>query len=330
MKIAVIVDDLDPGRRRRCFWEEQLDDLPDVQYELISLLQKMEERKFFNVYAYDVIIFNWCVLDGALMFASDRVQDIVSFYDDHFIQFVRKGGILLMENQPKRWRPVQKAYDVLLPGEVTVVSRETYLFGSKVIVNERLKKHPLFQHLPAAMHSAYAHPPDESWFPVGSTSARSIQELNPTKVYSGGFQRWKSDWLPLLYTDEKLYPVMLMKTEGLGLWIITTMYLASSNIKELVESLTIGSKRHIVEIQRYHARQKYVRKLGLLRLFVIFFAIALGIYAILATHLVVADVPYGNTFVGNIILSVLFTIVATMLTFLRKYIWKSLRAAFNK
>jgi len=330
MKVAVIVDDLNPDRRRRCFWEEQLRSLPDVQYELVSLLHQMEERKFFDVYIYDVIIFNWCVLDGAVMYASDRVQDIVSFYDDHFIQFVRKGGILIMENQPKRWRPTQKAYDVLLPGEVTVISREMHLFGSKVLVNERLKKHPLLQHLPMALHSAYAHPPDESWFPPDSTSAKSIQELYPSKVYSGAFRSWKSEWLPLLYTDDKLYPVMLVKTEGLGLWIVTTMYLASSNIKELIEGLIIGSKRHLLAIQQFHTHQKTVRKLEALRVFSIIMLIAFGIYIILATHVITADVPYGSTFIGNIVLSVLLAALTSTLTFLRKHIWRSLRAVFNK
>ena len=49
MRIAIIVDDLNPGRRRRCFWEEQLRVFPDMQVELVSLVAKMEKRKFFNV-----------------------------------------------------------------------------------------------------------------------------------------------------------------------------------------------------------------------------------------------------------------------------------------
>jgi len=290
----------------------------------------MEKREFFNVYAYDVIIFNWCVLDGALMYASDRVQDIVAFNDDHFIQFVLKGGIIIMEDQPKRWRPVQKAYDIMLKGDVTVVSRETYLFGSKVVVNGRLKKHPLFHHLPAVMYSAYNHSPEESWFPPGSTSARSIQELNPTKVYSGAFRAWKAEWLPLVYTDENKYPIMLMKTEGLGLWIVTTMFLASSNIKELIESLVIGSRRHIVEIRKFHDHQKLVRKLQVLRACVILCAVGVAVYVILATRVVVADVPYGKTIAGNVVFAVLVTLAISAFTVLRKYIWNSLRSGFNK
>lgn len=330
MRVAVIVDDLDPNRRRRCFWEEQFESMRDVQYELVSLLENMEKREFFNVYDYDVIIFNWCVLDGALMYASDRVQEIVTFYDDHFFRFVRRGGIIIMENQPKRWRPVQKAYDILLNGGVTVVSRDTYFFGSKIVVNKRFKRHPLLQHLPEVMYSAYTHPPDESWFPPGSTSARSIEELNPTKVYSGAFRAWKSEWLPLVYSDESRYPIMLVRTEGLGLWIVTTMFLASSNIKELVDSLVAGSGRHIVEIRKFHEHQKFVRKFELVRASLIVCVVGVVVYIILATKLIVADVPYGQTVAGNAVFAVLITLAISAFTVLRKYIWQSLRSGFNK
>jgi hypothetical protein len=318
MKVAVIVDDLDPDRRRRCFWPEQLDAMPDIEYELISLLEKMEERKFFDVYAYDI------------MYASDRVQDIVAFYDDHFVQFVQRGGILIMENQPKRWRPVQQAYEILLGSEVKVISRDNFMFGSKATVSKRLHSHPLFQHMPVAMHSAYAHSPSESWFPDGSTSPRSIQELNPTKIYSGAFRSWSSDWLPLMYTDEGQYPIMLLKTEGLGLWVVTTMYLASSNMRELLDSLIIGSRRHMIEIRQYHQRQKLVRKLAAVRVVALLLGLGALIYLILASHVITANIPYGNTVAGNIAFSIVLTIILSVLTFARKYVRQSLSAVLNK
>jgi hypothetical protein len=330
MKVAVIVDDLDPARRRRCFWDNQLDAFPDVHYDLISLLHNMEERKFFDVDSYDIIIFNWCVLDGALMYASDRVQAIVRFYDEYFIDFVRKGGILIMEDQPKRWRPEQEAYDVLLKGNVVVVPREPYLFASKVTINRRLKKHPLIQHLPAILYSEYAYAPSESWFPADSTSDRSIQELHPSKMYAGAFHRWQSDWLPLLYTDDGTHPVMLVKTEGLGLWIVTTMFLASSNIHELLQSLILGAKGHMLEIQRFHERERYLRKWGIARLITIFVALAAAIYAALASKIVVAHIPYGNTVFGNVAISLAIAIILSSFTFLRKYISRSLRAVLNR
>jgi hypothetical protein len=330
MKVAIIVDDLDAGRRRRCFWEEQLSRLSDVEFELVSLLQQMAQRKFFDIYAFDVVIFNWCVLDGAVMYESDRAQSIVSFYDDHFKRFVQKGGIIIMENQPKRWHPAQKAYDILLPGQINVLKSEIAPFGSKVCISHELKKHPLIQHLPSAVHSAYAHSPDETWFPPDSTSPWSIQELHPSKVYSGVFRNWTSEWLPLLYTDDHKYPVMLVRTDGLGLWVITTMFIASSNIKELIDALVIGAKRNMLAIQQFHSRQKAARRFYAVRALCVIVLIGLGTYVIFATRIITIDIPYSNTIIGNIILSILITVVVSALTGLGRYVWRDLRSAFNK
>lgn len=330
MKVAVLVDDLDPDRRRRSFWEEQLSELPDLQFELVSLLKDMEERRFFNVYAYDLVIFNWCVLDGALMYASDRVQQIVSFYDDHFFQYVRRGGVVIMENQPKRWRPVQKAYDLLFPGQLRVVSRDTHFYGDAVLVNPRLRKHPLVAHLPRRLDSAYAHSPEESWFPEASTSARSLQELHPTKVYSGAFRRWTSEWLPLLYTVDERLPTMVVKTDGLGLWIVTTMYLASANIKDLIESLVHGSRRHALAIRHFHERAAIRRRWRILQLAALFVLIGVISYAVLTSEVVTADVPYGDTLAGNVGLSILFATAAAIGAAVRKLVWNSIRELFNR
>jgi len=330
LRVAVIVDDLDPSRRRRSFWEEQLSELRDVEYDLVSLLQKMEERKFFDVYSYDVVIFNWCLLDGALMFASDRVQDVVAFYDDHFVEFVRKGGVLIMEDQPKRWRPEQKAYDLLLHGDVRVIPRDAQIFASKVLVNERLRKHPLVQHLPPVLHSSYRHSPDESWFPLDSTSHKSIRELHPTKAYAGAFQAWKSDWLPLLYTEDKAKPVMLVKVDGLGVWCVTTMFLASANISDLVERLVLGAQRHCVEIHNFHERQRRVRMWGFVRVVAVLAVVASAVVFCLGRVGLLVEAPYGNTIAGNIVLSLLITAALSLMTLLGKYLWNTLGLALNR
>jgi hypothetical protein len=330
MKVAVIVDDLDPARRRKCFWDEQLASIPDLQVELVSLQANMEARLFFNIYAYDVVIFNWCVLDGAVMYAADRTQDILAFYDDHFIQFVRRGGVVIMENQPKRWRPSQRAYDILFPGEMAVLSRETYPFGSTVQVNARLREHPLLQGVAAPIHSAYSQPPGTSWFPPGSTSVRSIEELNPTKMYTGAFQSWSKEWLPLLYTEDRQNPVMLVKSEGLGLWIVTTMYIASSNVHDLIESLAVGARNHRTAIRNFHTAEKSKRRVRALMSAAVIFAVAVGLFLLLQSGLLKSKVPYGDTWAGNIAVSVLFAVLATGATFLRGFLVLTWRAARNR
>lgn len=328
MKVAVIVDDLDPARRRRCFWEEQLSSLSGVEFELVSLLANMESRRFFNVYAYDVVIFNWCVLDGAVMYASDRVQDILAFYDDHFIQFVRRGGVVIMENQPKRWRPAQRAYDILFPGQLAVQLRKNYLVGSKAQVNARLKEHPILQGVSAPINSAYSQPPDTSWFPAGSTSLRSLEELNPTKMYTGAFQSWSKGWLPLLYTSEWESPVMLAKTEGLGLWIVTTMFIASSNVHNFIESLVVGAPSHRTAIRQFHAAQERRRRLKTVSSAIIVFLLGTFLFLVLQSGVLTTKVPYGDTWAGNIAISVIFAALVSGATFLRGFLfltWRSIR-----
>lgn len=330
MRVAVIVDDLDPDRRRRCFWEEQLSPLPDVDFELVSLLANMEERKFFNIYAYDAVIFNWCVLDGALMYASDRVQDIVDFYDDHFIQFVRRGGVVIMENQPKRWRPVQRAYDILFPGQITVMSRETYSFGSSVLVNGRLKRHPILAGLPSPITSCYTHDPSTSWFPPGSTSTKSIEELNPTKMYSGAFRKWTRDWLPLLYTEDGRHPVMLVKTEGLGLWVVTTMFIASSNVHDLVDSVVVGTRKHNVAIRHFHESQGRMRRAQALGGAIVILLLLTSAFLLLRSGALASKIPYGDTWAGSVAVSVLFTLAVSALALLQQIAMKIWRAVLNR
>ncbi len=330
MKVAVIVDDLDPERRRRCFWEEQLECLPDTQYQVVSLLDHMDRRCFFNVYEYDVIIFNWCVLDGAVMYSSDRVQDIVCFFDDHFKQFVRRGGILIMENQPKRWRPSQKAYDVLLPGEVAVRQTDIQVFGSKVHVNPRFKNHPLLVHLPRTLHSDYSHPLSENWFPEGSTSAKSLHELHPTKLYSGDFQRWRPEWLPVLQNEDSSSAVLLLKTDGQGLWVVSTMYLASGNLQELIETLILGFRRNALSVQSYHARQKRHRLFNFAGAALLVILLGLAAYLILDLGLINANLPFGSTVLGDVISSVLFAALVALLALSRRTLGRLLRASLNR
>lgn len=331
LRVAIIVDDIDPSRRRRCFWEEVLPHMEGIRFfELVSLIDKMESRQFFNVYAYDVIIFNWCVLDGAVMYASDRVQDIVCFFDDHFRQFVQKGGVLIMENQPKRWRPTQRAYEVLLPGEVKVLQTEAQVFGSRVNINPRFRSHPLLQHLPAAIHSSYKHGPAEIWFPEGSTSTRSLNELHPTKAYSGGFRRWRRDWLPVLYDEGSAFPVMLLKTENQGLWVVTTMYLASANLEDLVEALTCGFRKNYQSVLQYHQHQSRARTYHLAGAFAFVAFLAVGVYLMLAFHALSVDLPFGSTVLGDIVSSIVFALIVSSLTVSRRTIVRLVRGAFNR
>ncbi len=148
-----MVDDMNPDRRRHCFWEEQLRTLHHIQVELVCLNNQVSEQKFFDMHGYDIIIFNWDCLNNDVMFHADITQTIVRNDKEDFIQFVQDGGILIIENQTRHWLPIQDAYDALLPSDQVTVLKSTkpnteeQLWGATARVNRRFKKHPLIHNL---------------------------------------------------------------------------------------------------------------------------------------------------------------------------------------
>lgn len=329
MKVAVIVDDLDPALRRTSFWEDRLAEFPDLEVDVVSLLDQMDKREFFNVYQYQVIIFNWCVLDGALMYHSDRAQQIVEFFDDHFRQFVKKGNVLIFENQPKRWHPSQRAYDTLFRGEIAVKTTAQQVFGEEIVRNPQLLRHPLFQHLPARLYSNYPSK-EVAWFPPNSTGAASLAELHPRKIYSGGFARWKADWLPLMFDKDGEYPVMLAKTDGLGMYLVTTMYMASSNINDLLDSIFVEWPRKVSHVIAFHERHRFDRLRSAL-LLVALSVVAAGIVAALfITNVIHLPDSFGGTILGDVIVSIAFGVVVFALTRFARYVLRLARHALNR
>jgi hypothetical protein len=338
MKIAVIVDTLDSDRRRHCFWEEQLSSIPDTQVELVSLGEQITGL-LFDLDAYDIIIFNWDVLNRDVTFGADRSQTIVKNDIEDFNQFVRAGGIVIVEGQTRHWQAVQDAYDALLSGQITVLEgnlleNETPLWGSTARVNKQLKQwkhpHPLIHNLPNILQSAYSHPPDFKWFPPNTVKPRALQGLHPEKIYSGAFKKWRPEWLPLAYTIDGKYPIMLVKTDGFGLWVISTMFLASANIGVLIGNL-LKAKNYSVDIRRFHSQYRFIRLGHALRAFGVLTAVVIIVYALLDWHVIALNIPFSSSVGVNILISLLIgPLLLWVLGLLFNYIRSRVRLAFNK
>lgn len=328
IRVAVIIDDLDPNRRRRSFWDEQLAEL-GVQWEYVSLLEYMDRIKFFNVYHYDVVIFNWCVLDGAVMYWSDRVQAIVEFYDAHFRRFVELGGVLILENQPKRWKPSQRAYSALLGDQVRVTPSSLDLVGDAVRPTASALKHPLLSTIDRTLHSAYTHG-NESWFPPESTSKLSLETLHPTKMYSGGFSNWKPDWIPVLQAEDRDIPVMLMKIQGRGLWIVSTMFIASSNRTDLIRACVLGHHEHPDLVQAYHRSYQRGRWVNLT--LGVGAIVGLGVIAVLLVQANLLWYPdvLSETIAGSLVMGVVYAAAASAITLAVRWIVRRFRYAINR
>ncbi|HYT42294.1 MAG TPA: hypothetical protein VEP90_08100 [Methylomirabilota bacterium] len=334
MKIAIIVDNLEPERRRYCFWEEQLRSFPDIQVELISLSEQITEHKTFDLDAYDIIIFNWDVINNDVWFNADRCQIIVKNDKEDFAQFVRNGGILILEDQTRHWIPVQDAYDALFASQVVVQGttkkeNEKPAWAPTARVNKRLKDHPLIHNLPAILYSAYSLAPDFQWFPPNSVRQRALQGLHPTKIYSGAFQKWKSEWLPLIYTDDSNHPILLVKADGLGLWVVSTMFFASANIRELIENL-LKAKDNRSDIRLYHSHYRVVRIAYASSAVGILLALTGAVFFALSSHFIAVDIPFNNSVGGTLAVSLLISFLLWILSFLLRYVTSNIRSALNK
>ena len=328
VRVAVIVDDEVTDHRRREFWSDGLGRFKFVDVEIVSLVDRMARRQFFDVYEYDLIIFNWCVLDGAVMYESDRAQRIVKFYDAHFHRFVRNGGIVLFEGQPKRWHPEQRAYDTLLAGEVRVLKTAAPLMDDKARTSRSHSQHPLIAGLPSVLNGvAHGTAP---WFPEGSTSVYSTQELRPKLLYAGAFRRWTPRWIPLLYTSDEQYPVLMAKLDGSGLWLVSTMFIGSSAAPELIDHIVRAVREGRAPIQNYHARHDAVRRRDGVVAGLILLALLGVAYSLVAKGIIGKDIPYGNTVLGSIILSLAITGLMTFVWRIGLEAWRRIRLSLNR
>lgn len=229
----------------------------------LSLPEEHEKRAYieFSPAMWDVVIFNWDVLDADATFNSDATQQIVSYhYRTSLKEYVENGGILLIEAQTSYWSLDQKAYNAIL-GEKEIHCTKADRFapwGKSIYINEIYTDHPLLRGLSKQFHSNCNNICHEPWFPPGSVDLRVIDCTYPEKIYTGSFEKWSNKWLPLLL-NEKKEAVLLIAPFGSGLIIATTMFIASANNSHILNSLLIRSPALRHETREYHERLKLWR-----------------------------------------------------------------------
>jgi hypothetical protein len=291
LDICIIYDSTDLKKQRTSFWGQALQQWcrPPPQGRYLSLSHKCLHEEaararymgFDSPVSYDVVIFNWDVLNGDPTFASDRSQQIARYYAPALRRFVELGGLVVLECQAVRWSPCQNAYDAILVEaglpRLRVANSKRISFGFSVKPAKRLVgQHPF---LPTGLpHQIEAGECDwnraRAWFPRYSVSLKVVRALQGTwhRVYSGAFVRVKKrHWQPILYTEDGRYPVACVyHNRGEGAYLVTTMYLASTNITELLRPITIEwpeSRRRLDDIasRRYlpnvHRRTRTVADL---------------------------------------------------------------------
>ncbi|CAM5725767.1 hypothetical protein SVIOM342S_07337 [Streptomyces violaceorubidus] len=113
-------------------------------------------------------------------------------------------------------------------------------------------------------------------------------------MYTGAFRSWSRGWLPLLHTEDRHNPVLLVKTEGLGLWIVSTMFLASSNVADLMESLVVGARSHSNAIHHFHDAQERKRRVRTVVSVAGVLALGACLFLLLQSGALTSTIPYGE------------------------------------
>jgi hypothetical protein len=181
--------------------------------------------------------------------------------------WVEAGGVFFCELQCEGGRPKQASYDTIFRGSAPhVVSQENIdrfplghsgpyeniqkkggesSRGSAANVSRQFHAHPACFGIHPGVRSDYSYSGEEvipGIYREDRTGYFSLFYRCPETLYSGWFIDWPSDWIPLLVESEtNRWPVLLVRTQGKGAWIASTMRLTSKAAVPLVRNIVFFS-----------------------------------------------------------------------------------------
>lgn len=258
LHICVIRDPGGVKRRRRVFWHDALlpwlEDRPRgrrLVLEDVSWVDQMRTGRWLHFGCFEVIILNWGVINGNPMFAAGLSQRLARRYAPQLREFVRRGGLLVVECQADNWILQQDAYDAVLVGAGlprlrVLENTHGQIFGKWVQRPRRRRGRAqrLFENAGDVIRASESDSLQSGrWFPAGSVPRSMVEQLRATRdrIYTGAFTRsWRRLWRPVLLTEDGKFPVACVYHEqGEGAYLVTSMHLASSGIPELLRPITV-------------------------------------------------------------------------------------------
>lgn len=255
--VNVLYDREEPIYRRRCFWEDIDDDETYSGYEFryVSVYDGLERNEnpanelFGTTSEAQALVLNWDVINTDLVYGSRENYDLLKHYIPDMNRWVRQNGnVILVENQSAGGNLLQEAYDIFAHGEYRsrdfslTVSNETPYDDMAYV--DTSSENPVVDGLPERLSLERADLYAKTWFPDTLTGdLPSIQdfETEQKRLYAGWFESWDDNWEPLVFADENHKRPVLMcrytkkneKHPYIGAYVVTTMYLASSNTEQV-------------------------------------------------------------------------------------------------
>ena len=190
-----------------------------------------------------LLIVNWDAANGDPLYRGDATLTYLRTRGRVPIsRFLNRGGVLLIESQTAQSRPVQESYDAIFATrEVEVgsfVPKDEWAAGSEAYILKRARGHPLleifneehvrFESTVSEKVDIFEGVPHEIR-PQSNPGLRGSDGNVSRKLWFGWFTDWTVDWMPLLYVrvgKNERYPVLLAKTAGTGMVLLSTMWLS--------------------------------------------------------------------------------------------------------
>lgn len=219
----------------------------------------------------DIIIINWDVINTDPVYGSDRTQQFFEHYRPDIREWMKEGGIIIVESQGASWGAIQKPYEIFPQcfnnSEVKITDR-LWEIGREVLINSEYQHHPILEGLTdkdlELREGSLCR--RKEWFPkaIARPTTQSLKEItrHPFKVYRGWFENYSDDWKPLILIKESKKPVMLCRAvEGdreVGACVLTTMFIASSEFMKLIRNFI----NLPYEMRGYFLKEKDEKKKG--------------------------------------------------------------------
>lgn len=293
--VCVLVDASDESGRyagRRNYWAFVSDKMKRNRvFETFAIREMSHDNCVFNFDQYETVIINTDLVNGDSVFGSDQSWMFFSRQGKVRLDaWFRNGKAprLIIEHQGLRLIPAQSAYDAILgEGDVVVPGFEpwfTALAGSSCDVVEQFRDHPSLHHFASENCvktasrgngvSPFFGDPQPTWLGTEeSPQTGSVFEVRKDSLYGGWFEKWDSEWIPLLRAaDNSLAPpnnaTVLAKIVSdsdyrqrniqrnharKGIIIATTLRLAATAPDGLIDGLLNAEYDKFV---RYHKRVK--------------------------------------------------------------------------
>lgn len=238
-----------------------------------SIADSRIRRDAVRINEFSTVIVNWDGANGDIVTGSD--DTLLYFRDraeDRRHALLQRGGKLVCEFQAGVGRLHQGAYSALFgEGELQVMkanltqqNEERLWHGPEVEVWQRFRGHPLVRGLPFTLTTKYVDHGERIFnFVDGPVGEMYGYKYRSSIFWLGWFRRWKKGWVPLLiaklpdnhpYLKGRLTPkpaVLLVKCEGNGVLIASTLWMALSRSQALVDNII---EADVTEIKKFHSR----------------------------------------------------------------------------